>query len=68
MRMRVDQARRHGAAGKIKSRSSGAGQSLDVVVRTHRKDFPVAYGHRLGNQITGVDRQDVAVHQDAVGR
>ena len=67
MRVRIDEPRRHGATGKIDSRSSGAGQRLDVVVRAHRKDLPVAYGHRLGDRISGVDRQDVAVHQDAVG-
>ncbi len=67
MRVRVDEPRRHGAAGKIDARRSRAGQGLDVVGRAHRDDFAVAYGYRLGDRITGVDRQDVSVHEDAVG-
>ena len=64
----VDQARNDGAAGEIDHARRGALERLDLGRGPDLDDALTADGERLRDGEAVVDRDDLAVHQDEVGR
>ncbi len=68
MHVRIDEARRHGAAGEVDAVGRRAREALDLGRRADREDATVPDRECLGDAVRRIHRQDASVHEDAVGR